>query len=206
MRKATPILSIGTQSHGEGSQVSFGLSSYITLNSRFYSIVGISHAPDRGVVLYPKTRMDAALLGSVPGVPGLVLSAGVTDFRGSTPRSGGQIFSTGSLYYRGRTISGAVFRVNRDRRSGATSYSEQIGTQYGQQGRYWVGGSITHGTEAYQLGGPVPFDVRWEGVGASVFVQKWLARTHGLSFRYDYEHKFTAYVRSGGALSYFVDF
>ena len=206
MPRATPILSISRQTNASGSQFDFGLASYITLNERFYAIVGVSHAPDRGTVLYPKTRLDASLLGNVPSVQGLVLSAGVTDIYGSTKDSGGTIFSVGSLYYRGRAISSAVVRFNRDRLSGAPSRSVQIGTQYGEQGRYWIGASVTHGTEAYQLGGAVPFDVRFEGVGASAFIQRWLSPSQGIAVRYDYEHKYTAFVRGGGAITYFVDF
>ena len=204
--RATPILSISRQTHGDGSQIEFGLASYITISDRYYAIVGASHAPDRGTVLYPKTRFDAALLGKVPRVRGLVLSAGITEIHGATKNSGGTIYSVGSLYYRGRAISSAVVRFNRDRQSGAGSSSEQIGMQYGEQGRYWIGASVTHGTEAYQLVGEVPFDVRFEGVGASMFFQKWISRRHGFAFRYDYEHKYTAFVRAGGAITYFVDF
>lgn len=204
--RATPILSISRQTHGQGSQSSFGLASYITFTERYYAIVGVSQAPDRGTVLYPKTRLDAAILGNVAAVRGLVLSAGVTDIHGTTSRSGGTIYSVGSLYYRGRAISSAVLRLNRDRRSGQRSYSEQIGSQYGEQGRYWLGASFTHGTEAYQIGGVIPFDVRFEGVGASAFVQRWVTRKQGFAIRYDYEHKYTAFVRAGAAVTYFVDF
>lgn len=204
--RATPILSISRQTNGSGSQFDFGLASYITLSDRYYAIVGVSHAPDRGTVLFPKTRLDASLLGNVPSVRGLVLSAGVTSIYGSTRNSGGTIFSAGSLYYRGRAISSAVLRLNRDRQGGAISRSEQIGTQYGEQGRYWIGASFTHGTEAYQLGGAVPFDVRFEGIGASAFAQLWISGKQGLAIRYDYEHKYTAFVRAGGAITYFVDF
>ena len=204
--RATPILSISRQTNGRGSQFDFGLASYITLSERYYAIVGVSHAPDRGTVLYPKTRLDASLLGNVPFVRGLVLSVGMTDIYGSAKNSGGTIYSVGSLYYRGRAISSAVVRFNRDRQSGAASRSEQIGIQYGEEGRYWIGASFTHGTEAYQLVGAVPFDVRFEGIGASVFVQRWISGKQGFAVRYDYEHKYTAFVRAGGAITYFVDF
>lgn len=204
--RATPILTISRQTQGQGSQSSFGLASYITFTDRYYAIAGVSLAPDRGTVLYPKTRLDAAILGSVAAVRGLVLSGGVTDIYGTTARSGGTIYSAGSLYYRGRAISSAVLRLNRDRRSGDRSYSEQIGSQYGEQGRYWVGASFTHGTEAYQIGGVSPFDVRFEGVGASAFVQRWVTRRQGFAVRFDYEHKYTAFVRAGAAITYFVDF
>ncbi|GAC1432170.1 MAG: hypothetical protein NVSMB68_04620 [Thermoanaerobaculia bacterium] len=205
-RRATPILQISRQSHAGASQWNFGLASYITLNDRYYAIVGASQAPDRGTVLYPRTRLDAAILGNVAAVRGLVLSGGVTDIHGTTARSGGTIYSAGSLLYRGRAISSAVLRLNRDRRSGQRSYSEQVGMQYGEQGRYWVGASFTHGTEAYQIGGVIPFDVRFEGVGASAFAQRWVTRKQGFAVRYDYEHKYTAFVRAGGAITYFVDF
>lgn len=204
--RATPILSISRQTDGNDDQFEIGLSSYVTLSERFYAIVGVSHAPDSGTELFPKLRLDATLLGNVPRVRGLVLSAGITDIYGAQDDSGGTIYSIGSLYYRGRAISSGVVRFNRDRRSGAPSESFQIATQYGQQGRYWVGASLTHGTEAYQLGGAVPFDVRFEGTGASAFLQRWVTEKQGFAIRLEYEHKYGAYVRSGGAITYFVDF
>lgn len=206
MKRATPIVAISHQTRAEGSHSSVSIGSYVTLTDRSYAVVGVSHAPRGEVELYPLLRVDAAVLTAIPGVSGLVVSGGITDIRGAAPRTGGNILSVGSLYYRGSTISQAVVRFNRDRRSGAWSRSELIATQLGAQGRYWIGASVSHGTEAYEVAAVTPFDARWEGVGASVFVQRWLGTDHGFTVRYDYEHKFEAFVRNGVTLSYFVDF
>lgn len=203
--RATPFLIVSSQTRREGTQQNIALGSYLIWSDRYYSIVGISHAPSGSAELYPKTRIDASLLGNVRSVPGLVWSGGVTSFFGSN-NTGGQIFSAGGLYYRGPTVSNGVVRFNRDRRSGAFSHSFQIGTQYGAQGRSWIGGSVSRGTEAYEVVAAVPFDARFRGVGASLFWQKWLATNRGFFARYDFEHKYTAYVRNGLALTYFVDF
>ena len=204
-RRATPFIGVSTETRKEGTQQNYGVGSYITLNDRFYSIVGVSHAPYRGAVLFPKTRIDAALFGAVRSVPGLVLFGGATKVYGDKG-GGGQIFSIGSFLYHGHAIATGVVSLNRDRLSGADSHSQSLGIQYGSQGSYWIGGSISHGTEAYQVIAAAPFDARFEGAGAMLFGQKWFARNRGAVLRYEFEHKYTAYVRNAVALTYFVDF
>ena len=136
---------------------------------------------------------------------GLVASAGITKVYGNHG-SGGRILSLGSFYYRGRAISNASISFNRDRLSGAASHSVQAGIQYGTQGSYWIGGGVSQGTEAYQVLAAIPFDARFKGAGASFFAQRWLSRNRGAMFRYEFEHKYTAYVRHGISLTYFFDF
>lgn len=203
--RLTPMLFASTQTRREGTQQSVGLGSYIVFNRRVYAIVGASGAPSGSAVLYPRLRLDASLLASVPRVPGLVATAGITeiDFEGE---GGGRIWSLGSLYYRGRLIVTDVLRLNRDRVSGANSASGLVGVQYGAQGAYWVGGSVGGGTEAYQVLSATPFDVRFKSVGGSAFLQKWLRPGGGVQLRYEYEHKLTAYHRHGVSSGIFVDF
>jgi YaiO family outer membrane protein len=204
-RRATPFIGFSTQSRAEGAQQNVGIGSYIRINDRAYSIVGVSHAPDHGVVLYPKTRFDLALLGSVGFIPGLVAFSGFTKVYGNHG-SGGQSFSIGSFYYHGHAIATGAISFNRDRLSGAGSHSQQAGIQYGAQGSYWIGGSVSHGTEAYQVVTANPFEARFEGAGASAFAQRWISRNRGLMLRYEFEHKYTAYVRHGFSVTYFFDF
>jgi YaiO family outer membrane protein len=80
-----------------------------------------------------------------------------------------------------------------------------VGAQYGAQGRYWVGGGIGTGREAYQLLSATPFDVRFTNVGGSLFYQRWITAKRAITTRFDYEHKLTAYRRRGVTLSYHVE-
>src|SRR5688500_12138907 len=45
--RATPFLLVSSQTRDEGSQQNFAVGSYIIFNQQYYSIVGISHAPDQ---------------------------------------------------------------------------------------------------------------------------------------------------------------
>jgi len=203
--RLTPMLFASTQTRREGTQQSYGVGSYVVFNRWVYAIVGASGAPAGSAILYPRLRLDASALANVPGVPGLVATAGITeiDFDGD---GGGRIWSVGSLYYRGRVIVTDVLRFNRDRVSGAGSMSGLVGAQYGAQGDYWLGASVGGGTEAYQVLAATPFDVRFRSVGGSAFLQKWLRPAAGLTVRYEYEHKLTAYHRHGVSSGIFVDF
>jgi YaiO family outer membrane protein len=204
--RVSPFVNLGSQTRPGGTQTAGGIGSYINWTPWMFSIVGIGFAPDNGVVLFPKQRTDASLFVAVPGVKGILVNAGVTDLRFTDSRTGGHIYSVGSMMYRGKGIySGAVF-FNEDRASKARSKSWQVGGQWGAQGSYWVGAGLAGGNEAYRLLSATPFDARFRARSASAFVSKWLTRSTGLGLRYDYEHKIDVYHRSGLALSYFVDF
>ena len=203
--RVTPFLMASTQTRPEGSQQSIGLGSYVVFNRWVYTIVGVSGAPDGSAVLYPRLRLDASVLANVPGVQGLVATAGITEIDFEGP-GGGRIWSVGSMYYRGRLIVIDVVRFNRDRVSGAGSASGLVAAQYGVQGEYWLGASVGGGREAYQVLAATPFDVRFRSVGGSAFLQQWLSPAGGLLLRYEYEHKLTAYRRHGLSAGAFVEF
>ena len=201
----TPFVFFSSQSREAGSQQNYGAGSYIVVNRHAYLIAGFSFAPGTDPVLYPKLRWDVQGLVDFLPVPGLVLSAGLTELRYSAP-SAGRIVSAGSMYYRGHAILSGVVRFNTDKPSGAHSRSASFGGQYGSQGRAWVGGEVTTGNEAYRVLSDTPFDARFRGTSASAFLQKWLAPRYGFAARYDFENKYGAYRRNGLTLSYFVDF
>jgi len=205
-KRVSPFVNIGSQTRPGGTQAAAGVGSYISWTPWMFSIVGIGFAPDNGVVLFPKQRTDASLFVAVPGVKGVLVNGGVTDLRFTDARTGGRIYSLGSMLYRGKGIySGAVY-FNQDRASNARSTSWQVGGQWGAQGSYWVGAGLAGGNEAYRLLSATPFDARFRTQSASVFGSKWLTKGTGMGLRYDYEHKIDVFHRSGLALSYFVDF
>lgn len=205
-RRFTPFAFLSSQTRREGTQQNAGIGSYVTIAPGLYAILGVSAAPGSDVVLYPRVRADAMLAAAVPGVPGLLANAGLTEIRYDQAGQGGRIVSVGPTLYRGRGIYTGVVRFNTDRASGLHSHSYQVGGQWGAQGRYWVGGSVGAGNEAYQVLSVTPFDARFESRLASAFYQRWLAPAHGVTVRYDFERKLRTYQRHGFTVGYFVDF
>jgi YaiO family outer membrane protein len=200
----SPFVSVSTQRRREGHQENFGLGSYVTIDRHFYAIAGVSAAPGGTAVLYPRLRADVALVSDTRVVPGLMIATGFTHLmgdRGST----GEILSVGPIWYRGPLILTGSVRLNHDGVGGANSGSGDVGAQYGAQGRYWIGGGIGTGREAYQLLSATPFDVRFTNVGGSLFYQRWITAKTAITTRFDYEHKLTAYRRRGVTLSYHVE-
>jgi YaiO family outer membrane protein len=202
----SPFANIGSQTRPNGTQGTFGAGSYITISPKMFAIVGVGSAPDNGVVLFPKLRTDASLFVSVPGLSGVLVSAGVTDLRFTDSRTGGQILSLGSMVYRGRGIYSAGLFLNKDRASGARSSSWQAGGQWGAQGSHWFGVGAAAGNEAYRILSVSGFDARFRTQSAYAFVSKWVTKGSGVGLRYDFENKIDVYNRHAFVLSYFVDF
>jgi YaiO family outer membrane protein len=204
--RVSPFLNLGSQSRPNGHQEAVGAGSYIVFTPWMFSIVGIGVAPDRGTVLFPKLRTDASLFVAVPGLKGVLMSAGMTDLRFTDARAGGRIFSLGPTIYHGRGIYSGAAYLNQDRASGARSHSWQAGGQWGAQGQYWIGGGIGSGNEAYRLLAATPFDARFRSQFASAFVSKWISKGTGVSVRLDVERKIDVFNRRAIGLTYFVDF
>ncbi len=204
--KLSPFVSIGTQSRPNGRQQVYGAGSYINIAPWMYAIVGIGTAPDNGVVLFPKLRSDASVFVAVPKVKGVLVSGGITDLRYTDKRTGGQILSLGSMVYRGRGIYNASVYFNEDRASGARSQAWQAGGQWGSQGKYWVGGGVGSGNEAYRLLSATPFDARFRSQFVSAFATKWVTQGSGVTLRLDYERKVDVFNRRAIGLTYFIDF
>ena len=206
--RVTPFAYAATQSRdipsGTTSQPSVGLGTYVTFTPGLSAIASASAAPRRDVELYPRSRLDAALIAAVPGVRGLLITGGITELRFAGD-AGGRILSTGPILYVGHGIYSIVARFNHDRLSGANSKSFLAAGQYGTQGNYWIGGSLGGGNEAYQVLAATPFDARFESRGASAFLQKWVAHHQGFTLRYDFEHKLKTYHRNGVTASYFIE-
>lgn len=204
--KLSPFVSVGTQSRPNGRQQVYGAGSYINIAPWMYAIVGVGSAPDNGTVLFPKLRSDASLFIAVPKVKGVLVSTGITDLRYTDKRAGGQIVSLGSMVYRGRGIYNAAVFFNEDRASGARSNAWQAGGQWGTQGKFWVGGGVGSGNEAYRLLSTTPFDARFRSQFISAFASRWITKGSGLSVRLDYERKVDVFNRQAIGLTYFIDF
>jgi YaiO family outer membrane protein len=205
-KRLSPFVSVGTQSRPSGRQETYAVGSYIVLTPWMYSIVGIGTAPDNGTILFPKLRSDASLFVAVPKAKGLLVSTGFTDLRYKDSRAGGRIVSVGPMLYHGRGIYNASVFFNQDRASGARSTSWQAGGQWGTQGKFWVGGGVGSGNEAYRLLSATPFDARFRSQSLTVFGSKWITRGSGVTLRLDYERKVDVFNRRAAGLTYFVDF
>lgn len=202
----SPFVNAGYQTRNNGTQATVGVGSYINITPWLFSIVGVGTAPDNGVVHFPRLRSDASLFAKVPGLPGVLASAGITDLRFTDPRAGGRIVSLGSIVYRGRGIYSASVFLNEDRASGANSSSWQAGAQWGTQGDFWVGVGGFAGNEAYRVLSATGFDARFRTQAVFGFVSKWITKGTGVGLRYDYENKIDVYNRNAFQLTYFVDF
>ncbi len=202
--RISPNLSVSVQHRDVGSQASMSLGSYVVLDSKDYIIVGVSAAPAGDVVLFPKTRYDIALVSDTRLVPGLVWGTSYTQL--SLGGSTGRIFGTGPIYYHGPLILAGSLRLNHDGVGGLNSFSGDVGGQYGEQGRQWLGARLSYGKEAYELLAASPLEVHFTNVGSSVFYQRWVTTKTAVMGRVSYDHKLTAYQSLGFELGYRVEF
>jgi YaiO family outer membrane protein len=201
----SPFASAGVQHRSEGSQSTYGLGTYATLGRGVYSIVGFSVATGGTAVFFPRLRWDATVVAPVPSTRGLLIATGLTHLTFGD-NIGGSIVSLGPLWYHGPLVMSGAVHLNHDDVGGANSGSADAGAQYGGEGRYWVGGTLSAGREAYQVLSATPFDVRFTTIGGTVFYQRWLTRRTALFARLEYLDKLTAYHQHGVSLSYHVAF
>lgn len=202
-----PFGSISSQTRKEGSQMVYGLGSYIHLDPEFYLIAGISGAPvtDKDVINHPRLRMDLSGYYNVPSIlNGLVLTTGITHFPNQNG-AGGNIISVGGIYYSKIILSGSL-NYNIARPGNDTSFSGQAGIMFGEEGKYWAGGGITLGKVAYQTVSAIPIDVRYETRGFHLFYTHWLGENWGIKSRYDHNNLEDMYILNGITINFFVDF
>ena len=199
-----PILGFASQTRPAGSQVTFGLDSYILVSKWFYAIAGIGGSPAGSAVLWPKLRYGATGMITIPRVQGLVGTVGASKIDGERG-SYGRILNAGALYYRGQAIWSGYVSFNRNYPGALPSKAGGVAVQYGAEKKYWIGGGITGGRIAYQTISLTPLDVRFVTFGPNAFYSRWLSRNRGFTVRYDYQDQLDAYQRHGIALSIFFE-
>jgi YaiO family outer membrane protein len=199
-----PIVSFATQTRPYGSQVTFGLDSYILFNKWFYMIAGIGGSPPGGAVLFPQLRYGATGLITIPGVPGLVGTVGAAQIR-LGDGSYGNIYSVGGLYYRGRAIWSGYLSFNENYPGTVGSKSGGVAVQYGAEKHYWIGAGLAGGRIAYETIALRPLDVRYQSLGPNFFFQKWITPKWGVILKYDYQDALGFYERHGVAASIFFE-
>jgi YaiO family outer membrane protein len=202
-----PFGSISSQTRKKGSQMVYGLGSYIHLDPEFYLIAEISGAPvrDKDVINHPRLRMDLSGYYNVPSIlNGLVLTAGLTHFPDQNG-AGGDVFSVGGIYYSKIIINGSL-NYNIARPGNDHSFSGKAGIMYGEEGKYWAGGGITLGKVAYQTVSAIPIDVRYQTRGFHLFYTHWIGENWGIKSRYDYSNLEDMYILNGISVHFFIDF
>ena len=209
--KFIPVLMIDTQTRPGGTQQSFGFFSYMNWTKSFYTTQGMSFAPQLSPfgtpqpIFFPKQRYDGKAYFKVPSNPSLVLDAGITylDYGGVTK---GQIFSGGFIYYPKKMVIDGNLFINHNQPGGKVSAAGSASMQYGREGKYWLGATISGGHEAYRSMGATPVDVNLNGYSAQVFFRKWISRHTGFVLSVDHQTKFSAYSRIGMAGKMFFEF
>ncbi len=209
--KFIPVLTINTQTRPGGTQESYGFFSYMNWTKNFYTTQGLSFAPQLSAfgtpqpIFFPKQRYDGKAYFKLPSEPKLVLDAGITylDY-GGTIKS--EIFSAGFIYYPPKMVIDGNLFVNHNQPGGMVSAAGSVSAQYGREGKYWLGATVSGGHEAYRYFAAQPVDVNLNGYSASVFFRKWITRRTGFVLGLDHQTKFTAYSRIGATAKMFFEF
>jgi YaiO family outer membrane protein len=199
-----PILSFAVQRRPQGSQATFGVDSYITVNKWFYAVAGVGRSAGGSAVLWPKLRYGATGMITIPGVKGLVGTVGASRID-AEEGSYARVVNVGSMYYRGKAIWTGNLAFNRNQPGSAASKSAGVAVQYGSQNKYWIGGGFAGGRIAYQTISRIPLDVRFVSFGPNLFYQKWLTNRYGFILKYDYLNQIDTYQRHGIAANIFIE-
>jgi YaiO family outer membrane protein len=187
IKHIAPFVGLAGIGNGFGSQLAYGVGSYVTVNRHFYAIWGISAAQETEQQFSPHRRYDLAGMFAVPKVKGMVFSLGWTEMPAYRTSGGGRIFALGDIYYWRKFIFAGNVNLNFARPGNEHSVSGQFSTSYGMQGHYYVAGGMSGGGAAYMLITGAPFEVRYQTVGVFAIVTKWFARHAGINCRYDYQ-------------------
>lgn len=189
---------------GESEQAGvFGATIHLT--PWFYTALTVSGGgPDDFAAFIPRYRYDVNGTLATP-IPGFHLTGGWTRLQYGNPVSG-RILRAGFLQYAGKVILQGTVNFNNVRPGNHKSVDGIGSIQVGEEGRYWVGVVAGGGREAWQTQGLFPFNVEFAGYNVSVFTRKWITRSFGVGFRYNYYIKRTAYNSNGGEIRFFWQF
>jgi len=203
-----PAFFFESQTQPTGTQQNYAFFSYLNWTKSFYTTQGFSAAPQYGgnaAIFFPKRRYDIKANWKLPPSRNLILGVGFTDFDLGAPGHG-QIFDLGGLWYHRKLVVQADLYVNRSQPGALYSSSGILAVQYGQEGKYWFGGTASGGHELYRLVGETPFDVKFNGYSFQMFYRKWVTRHAGIVTTLSYEDKLGEFQRVGGILNLFFDF
>jgi YaiO family outer membrane protein len=203
-KRFTPMFEFASQTRSEGSQATFGADSYVVVNRWFYAIVGAGTSPGGTAALWPRHRYSGTGVFTVPRIRGLVATASLTRLEGEARRYD-RIVTGGALYRRGRFIWSGSMAFNNNYPGAIPSKSAAMGVQYGEEKKFWIGGSFNGGRIAYQMISLTPLDVRFASYAPGAFYSKWLNEKVGVTVRYEYQNQVDAFERHGVAANLFFE-
>jgi YaiO family outer membrane protein len=187
IKRIAPFGGVAQIGNGNGSQMAYGVGSYVTFTKWCYAIWGVGFAPTANTEFSPHRRYDVATLFKVPKVKGMVFSTGFTELPAYKTSGGGRIISLGDIYYWRKFIFSGNVNLNYAQPGNRSSVSGQFAATYGTQGKYYLAGGASGGGAAYMLITGVPFEVRYQTVGGFVNIVKWFSKHAGVNCRYDYQ-------------------
>jgi YaiO family outer membrane protein len=202
-----PGFMVDSQTRPAGTQQHYAFMSYMNWTDSFYTVQGLSGAPQRSAeaIFFPKMRYDIKAYWKLPPEKHFVLGAGYTRFDFGRPGNG-HILNVGGLYYRGRWVVEGNLFVNQSRPGNLWSASGSLAVQYGTEGRYWFGATASGGRELYRVDVLTPLDVRLNSFTVDVFYRRWISRHFGFRLAATYLDKLEAYRRAGVSARVFIDF
>jgi len=205
-RRFVPGFMIDSQTRPSGTQQDYAFMSYMNWTDSFYTVQGISGAPQRSdqAIFFPKIRYDIKGNWKLPPDKSFVLGVGYTHFDFGRPGHG-QIFNIGGLYYRKKCVVAGNLFVNESRPGNLWSTSGSLAVQYGTEGKYWFGVTASGGRELYRIETLSPFDVRLNSLTFDLFYRRWISRHFGYNFGFTYQDKLDAYRRVGISARLFLE-
>lgn len=202
----TPVFQFNSQTRPGVTQQSYGFFSFANWSRNFYTTQGFSVSPERGgYSLFPSQRYDVKAFYKAPFNRNLVLGAGYSRYSFGSPLKG-EIYNTGFIYYHRRWMTEVNYFINRNQPADKLAHSASVATQYGQEGKYWVGAVVGGGKEIYNYIAVTPLEVNLNSVSTQIFFRKWLSRHYGYYISFDHQSKFTAFTRTGVTGRMFFEF
>jgi len=206
-RKFVPGFLVDSQTRPEGTQQNYSFMSYLNWTPSFYTVQGVSGAPQRSeaAIFFPKFRADVK--GNWKLTPGkkFVLGTGFTYFDFGRPGKG-EIYNVGALYYRNKLVVEGNLFINRSQPGNLWSSSGSLALQYGAEGKYWIGFLASGGQELYRVDGLTPFDARLKSYTIELSYRRWISRHVGYYVGAILQEKIDAYRRGGGSARLFFEF
>jgi len=202
-----PAFTFESQTRPQGTQENYSFLSYLNWTKSFYTVQSVTFAPQNGsqAIYYPRDREDVKAFWKVPPGRQLVLGLGITRFNYGAPGRG-QIYNAGAIYYRKRLVLEGNLFVNRNQPRNLISASGVLAAQFGSEGHYWLGATVSGGRELYNFSGVAPFDISLYSYSAEGFYRKWITHHTGYKVSVLYLQKLGAYRQIGCSTSFFFDF
>ena len=197
-RRFIPAFFFDSQTRPAGTQQNYAFLSYMNWSKSFYTVQGVSGAPQRSdeAIYFPKIRYDVKGYWKLPPERNFVVAAGYTHFDLGKPGHG-QIYNIGALYYHKKCVIETNVYANRGQPGDFWSGSGSLSVQYGTEGKYWFGVTASGGRELYRVEGLTPYDVRSMSYTLDMFYRRWVTRHVGFNVGFIYQDKLEVYRRGG---------